>query len=281
MSKKINITIVGAAGKMGCELIRQISNSSKYNLVAAIEGKDSKFIGEDAYKNAGCSITGIEINDDLISAVTKSDALIDFSSIESTLYATELSAQARIVHVIGTTGFDKKHDEMIQAAARHATIIKSGNMSLGLNILLGIVQNASKLLDDNWSVEISEVHHKEKKDHPSGTALSLGSFVANGMDIDLENKKVIDDPIDIKDEINLTKMKEGLVRKKGDIGFSSYRKEGVVGDHSVIFEGNNERIALAHIAESRDIFANGALKAASWGQDKEPGLYNMQDVLGF
>ena len=170
---------------------------------------------------------------------------------------------------------------MIQAAARHATIIKSGNMSLGLNILLGIVQNASKLLDDNWSVEISEVHHKEKKDHPSGTALSLGSFVANGMDIDLENKKVIDDPIDIKDEINLTKMKEGLVRKKGDIGFSSYRKEGVVGDHSVIFEGNNERIALAHIAESRDIFANGALKAASWGQGKDPGLYTMQDVLGF
>ena len=139
MSEKINITIVGAAGKMGCELIRQISNSSKYNLVAAIEGKDSKFIGEDAYKNAGCSITGIEINDDLISAVTKSDALIDFSSIDSTLYASELSAQARIVHVIGTTGFNNKQDEMIQAAARHATIIKSGNMSLGLNILLGIV----------------------------------------------------------------------------------------------------------------------------------------------
>ena len=281
MSEKINITIVGAAGKLGCELIRQISNSSKYNLVAAIEGKDSKFIGEDAYKNAGCSITGIEINDDLISAVTKSDALIDFSSIDSTLYASELSAQARIVHVIGTTGFNNKQDEMIQAAARHATIIKSGNMSLGLNILLGIVQNASKLLDDNWSIEISEVHHKEKKDHPSGTALALGSFVANGMNIDLENKKVIDDPIVIEDEINLTQVKKDLARKKGDIGFTSYRKEGVVGDHSVTFEGTNERISLAHIAESRDIFANGALKAASWGQDKEPGLYTMQDVLGF
>ena len=125
MSEKINITIIGAAGKMGCELIRQISNSSNYNLVAAIEGKDSKFIGEDAYKVAGSSIEGIKISEDLISAVTKSDALIDFSSIESTLYATELSAQARIVHVIGTTGFDKKHDEMIQAAARHATIILS------------------------------------------------------------------------------------------------------------------------------------------------------------
>ena len=115
----------------------------------------------------------------------------------------------------------------------------------------------------------------------SGTALELGSFVANGMNIDLENKKVIDDPIVIEDEINLTQVKEGLIRKKGDIGFSSYRKEGVVGDHSVTFEGTNERISLAHIAESRDIFANGALKAASWGQDKEPGLYTMQDVLGF
>ena len=280
MTEKINITVLGAAGKMGCELIRQISNSSKYNLTAAIEGKNSKFIGKDAYNFAGSSMKGINISDDLINAVTKSDALIDFSSVESSLYASELCAQARIVHVIGTTGFNNKEDDIIKAAARHAPIIKSGNMSLGLNILLGIVKNASKLLSDNWNIEISEIHHKEKKDHPSGTALALGSFVAAGMDVDLEKKKVIDKPTVIEDEINLTKMKKGLVRKKGEIGFSSYRKKGVVGDHSVIFDGINERIALAHIAESRDIFANGALRAATWGQDKEPGLYSMQDVLG-
>ena len=281
MAEQIKITVIGAAGRMGCQLVREISASERFELVGAIEDKNSKFLGKDAYKIAKVEPKGLLISDKLIDAVVKSDALIDFSSIDSTLYASELSAQARIVHVIGTTGFDNKQNDIIKAAARHATIIKSGNMSLGLNILLGIVQNASKLLNDNWNVEISEVHHKEKKDHPSGTALALGSFAANGMDIDLEKKKVIDDPTVIEDEINLTKIKEGLVRKKGDIGFSSYRKEGVVGDHSVIFEGNNERLALAHIAESRDIFANGALKAASWGQDKAPGLYTMQDVLGF
>ena len=281
MSDKIKITVIGAAGKMGCEIIRQISVSPNFDLVAAIEGEDSKFIGKDAFELAGCSNKGIKINSDLINAATLSEAFIDFSSIESTLYASELSAQARIVHVIGTTGFSNKQEEIIKAAARHATVIKSGNMSLGLNILLGVVQNISRLVDDNWAIEISEIHHKEKKDYPSGTALALGYSVAKGKNTDLEENKVIDDPIIDEGDINLTKIRDGVVRKKGDIGFSTYRKGGVVGDHSVIFTSENERIALAHIAESRDIFANGALKAALWGQDKEPGLYSMQDVLGF
>ena len=207
--------------------------------------------------------------------------LLIFSSIESTLHASEISAQARIVHVIGTTGFSIEQEEIIKAAARHATVIKSGNMSLGINILLGVVQNITKLVDDNWAIEISEIHHKEKKDHPSGTALALGASVAKGKKIDLEENKVIDDPIIDAGDINLTKIRKNVVRKKDDIGFSSYRKDGVIGDHSVIFSSENERIALTHIAKNRDIFANGALKAALWGQNKKPGLYSMQDVWDF
>tara|TARA_B100000242_G_scaffold97357_1_gene66855 strand:- start:47 stop:892 length:846 start_codon:yes stop_codon:yes gene_type:complete len=281
MSNKLKITVIGAAGKMGCELIRQISSSSNFDLIAAVEGKDSKFIGKDAHELAGCSKKGIKISNDLINAAKHSEAFIDFSSIESTLHASEISAQARIVHVIGTTGFSIEQEEIIKAAARHATVIKSGNMSLGINILLGVVQNITKLVDDNWAIEISEIHHKEKKDHPSGTALALGASVAKGKKIDLEENKVIDDPIIDAVDINLTKIRKNVVRKKDDIGFSSYRKDGVIGDHSVIFSSENERIALTHIAKNRNIFANGALKAALWGQNKKPGLYSMQDVLGF
>ncbi len=281
MSEKIKTTVIGAAGRMGRQIIKEISSSEKFKLIGAIEDKNSKFIGEDAFKLAEAKKESLSITHNLIDAVVDSNVLIDFSSINSTLSAIELSAQSRITHVIGTTGFSNKEEDLIKAAARHATIIKSGNMSLGVNALLGILKKASQVLDPNWSVEITEVHHKEKKDHPSGTALEIGKAVSSGRNINLEDVIEISDPINVNEDINLTAIKESLDRKKGKIGFSSYRKEGVVGDHSVIFDGENERIALSHIAENRDIFAKGALKAAEWGQDKEPGLFSMIDVLGF
>jgi len=281
MSEKIKTTVIGAAGRMGRQIIKEIASSEKFELIGAVENKTSNFIGEDAFVLAGTKKEGLPITHNLIDALINSNALIDFSSINSTLSAVELSAQSRITHVIGTTGFNNNEENLIKAAARHATIIKSGNMSLGVNALLGIVKKASQVLDSNWSVEVTEVHHKEKKDHPSGTALEIGKAISLGRKINLEEVKDISDPIPVKEDINLTSLEKDLDRKQGSIGFSSYRKENVVGDHSVIFSGKNERIALSHIAESRNIFAKGALRAAEWGQDKEPGLFSMIDVLGF
>ena len=262
MAEQIKITVIGAAGRMGRELVRQITVSEKFKLVGAIEDKNSEFIGKDAYEVAKVESKGLIISNELLDAVVKSDALIDFSSIDSTLSAIEFSAQSRIVHVIGTTGFDDNQEDLIRAAARHATIIKSGNMSLGVNILLGIAKKTSELVDDTWDIEINEVHHKEKKDHPSGTALDIGSFIAEGRNVELKKVKEISDPIDITENIDLTSKSKNVSRKKGLIGFTSYRQEGVVGDHSVVFSGNNERIALSHIAENRNIFVKGALRAA-------------------
>lgn len=281
MAEQIKITVIGAAGRMGRELVRQITVSEKFKLVGAIEDKNSEFIGKDAYEVAKVESKGLIISNELLDAVIKSDALIDFSSIDSTLSAIEFSAQSRIVHVIGTTGFDDNQEDLIRAAARHATIIKSGNMSLGVNILLGIAKKTSELVDDTWDIEINEVHHKEKKDHPSGTALDIGSFIAKGRNVELKKVKEISDPIDITENIDLTSKSKNVSRKKGLIGFTSYRQEGVVGDHSVVFSGNNERIALSHIAENRNIFSKGALRAAEWGVEQEPGLFSMIDVLGF
>ncbi|MEC7380863.1 MAG: 4-hydroxy-tetrahydrodipicolinate reductase [Pseudomonadota bacterium] len=281
MAEQIKITVIGAAGRMGRELVRQITVSEKFKLVGAIENKNSEFIGKDAYEVAKVESKGLIISNELLDAVVKSDALIDFSSIDSTLSAIEFSAQSRIVHVIGTTGFDDNQEDLIRAAARHATIIKSGNMSLGVNILLGIAKKTSELVDDTWDIEINEVHHKEKKDHPSGTALDIGSFIAEVRNVELKKVKEISDPIDITENIDLTSKSKNVSRKKGLIGFTSYRQEGVVGDHSVVFSGNNERIALSHIAENRNIFSKGALRAAEWGVEQEPGLFSMIDVLGF
>ena len=281
MAEQIKITVIGAAGRMGRQLVREISASEKFELVGAIEDKNSEFLGKDAHEVAKVESKSLMISDELLDAVVKSDALIDFSSIDSTLSAIELSAQSRITHVIGTTGFDDNQEDLIRAAARHATIIKSGNMSLGVNILLGIAKKTSELIDNNWDIEINEVHHKEKKDHPSGTALDIGSSIAEGRNVELKEVKEISDPIDITENIDLTSKNKNILRKKGTIGFTSYRQEGVVGDHSVVFGGNNERIALSHIAENRNIFSKGALRAAEWGVDQGPGLFSMIDVLGF
>ena len=258
MINKIKTTVIGAAGKMGREIISLISTSKTLELVGALESKDSAFLGKDACELAGNNSNGVTITDNVIDELLKSEAVIDFSSPVSTIFASEISAQGRLVHVIGTTGFNADQLELINSAARHATIIKSGNMSLGVNALLGLVERISGLLDDDWDAEINELHHKDKADSPSGTALALGEAIAKGRDQDLKKVKE-----QARDGINLN-------RKKGSI----------VGEHSVIFAGSGERIRLEHIAETRDIFAKGAIKAVQWGIGKSPGLYTMQDVLG-
>jgi 4-hydroxy-tetrahydrodipicolinate reductase len=194
-------------------------------------------------------------------------ALIDFTTPELSVELAALSAQARIVHVLGTTGLSTNDDEKIRAAARHAVIVKSGNMSLGVNLLAAFAKQAAKALP-GFDIEIVEMHHRKKVDAPSGTALLLGRAAAEGRNISLD--------------ANAVKTRDGQVGPRGNeaIGFASLRGGTVVGEHDVIFAGDGERVVLRHVAEDRSIFANGALAAAKWGQGKKPGLYAMADVLG-
>jgi 4-hydroxy-tetrahydrodipicolinate reductase len=194
--------------------------------------------------------------------------LIEFTIPAATLALAELSASAGIAHVIGTTGHSAEEEAVIAQAARRAPIVKSGNMSLGVNLLAALVKRVAQTLGDDYDVEILEMHHNKKIDAPSGTALMFGRAAAAGRGIDLD--------------AHAMRGRDGMTgtRRKGDIGFAALRGGSVVGDHSVIFAGPAERIELAHRAEDRMIFARGALHAALWARGKKPGLYSMADVLG-
>ena len=193
--------------------------------------------------------------------------MLDFTTPGASVALAELAAQTRIVHVIGTTGLSSDDEARITAAARHARIVKSGNMSLGINLLAALVRQAARALGEDFDIEVLEMHHRHKVDAPSGTALLLGQAAAEGRSIDPKRS---------------IRSRDGHTgpRPSGDIGFASLRGGSVVGDHSVILAGPDERLELSHTAQSRDIFARGALKAAQWAFDKKPGFYSMADVLG-
>ncbi len=265
----MRLAVVGAGGRMGRELIRTINEIDGAELGAAIERSGSDLIGKDAGLLAGLEENGIKITDDALAAFAAVDGVIDFTSPVSSLVYAGFAAQARIVHVIGTTGFEQKDEAAILAASRHAKIVKSGNMSLGVNLLASLVKQAAKALDiDDFDIEVVEMHHRKKVDAPSGTALLLGDAAAKGREQNLNEVSV--------------RGRDGITgaREAGTIGFAALRGGTVIGEHSVIFAGENERIVLSHIAENRSIFARGAIKAALWAQDKPHGLYSMADVLG-
>jgi 4-hydroxy-tetrahydrodipicolinate reductase len=264
----IRLVIAGAAGRMGQAVIREAAKMHGVKVVAGLEAPDKPHIGQDLGRIAGIDPLGATLSSDPLPLLAKADALIDFSKPQASLALADLAAQARIVHVIGTTGFAEADETRIKAAARHATIVKSGNMSLGVNLLAGLVEIASRALGPAFDIEILEMHHRMKADAPSGTALLLGQAAARG-----RNQKLSDIKLRPHDGL------EGP-RPPGPIGFASLRGGSVVGDHTVILAGDGERIELNHRAEDRAIFAKGALKAALWGQGKGPGLFDMQDVLG-
>jgi len=211
---------------------------------------------------------GVPVVSDTIQVVKDAQAIIDFTSPAATVAHAELAAQARAVHVIGTTGMEPADLLKIAAAARHAPIVRAGNMSLGVNLLTKLTQKVAEALDEDFDIEVIEAHHRHKVDAPSGTALMLGEAAATGRGVKLD---------DVKDS-----GRDGITgaRKRGDIGFSAIRGGDVVGEHDVVFAADGERIVLRHLATDRAIFARGALKAALWGQDKGPGEYDMMDVLG-
>ncbi len=259
---------MGAAGRMGQAIARVVHEMPDCSISGGTEPEGSEAIGADLGELAGLGKLGIPITTDPLELLTRSEGVLDFTTPEATVEHAGLAAQARIVHVIGTTGLAPHDEDAILAASRHAVIVKSGNMSLGVNLLAALVRKAAEALDPDFDIEIVEMHHRLKVDAPSGTALMLGKAAADGRHIGLEDHAV--------------RVRDGHMgmRKRGDIGFASLRGGDVVGDHTVVFAGPCERIELTHRAGDRQLFARGAVQAALWGKGKPPGLYSMQDVLG-
>ncbi len=253
---------------MGRTLLRAVHEVPGFALAGAVDRQGAAEIGADTGTLAGLPPSGIKVTSDASPLVGQADAIIDFTSPDSSIALAGLAAGAGIVHVIGTTGMSKEDDAKLEAAARQATIVKSGNMSLGVNLLAALVKRAAASLGPEFDIEILEIHHNRKVDAPSGTGLLLGKAAADGRKIDLEKHSV--------------RSRDGHTgaRRVGDIGFATLRGGTVVGDHTVIFAGPSERIELTHKAEDRMIFARGALAAAKWGKGKKPGMYSMADVLG-
>jgi 4-hydroxy-tetrahydrodipicolinate reductase len=268
MSDLPGIVITGATGRMGQMLVKTVVQSGKARLVGAIEREGSEAIGQDIGTLCGLGPLGVFVESDPLPSFARAQAVIDFTAPAATLEFAALAAQARAVHVIGTTGMTEAEIEQLAPAALHAVIIRAGNMSLGVNLLTQLTKKVAAALDEDYDIEVIEAHHNQKVDAPSGTALMLGEAAAEGRGVSLK---------DVSDS-----GRDGITgaRKRGDIGFSAIRGGDIVGEHDVMFAAMGERIILRHIASDRSVFARGALKAALWGQDKSPGQYDMIDVLG-
>ncbi len=264
----IGISVMGASGRMGRMLIETISASDKAHVVAVTERAGHDWVGHDLGQVLGGTASGVPVMDDPLQAIVGAQAVIDFTSPAATVAHAKLTAQARCVHVIGTTGLSEADIEALDACAHHTPIIRAGNMSLGVNLLVRLTQQVAAALDEDFDIEVVEAHHRHKVDAPSGTALMLGEAAAHGRGVELK---------DVRDS-----GRDGMTgeRTRGDIGFSAIRGGDVVGEHDVIFAADGERIVLRHMATDRGIFARGALKAALWGQGKDPGHYSMMSVLG-
>jgi 4-hydroxy-tetrahydrodipicolinate reductase len=265
---EMRLVIAGAGGRMGRTLVKAIADSKEFTLAGALEDARSPLIGWDSGTLAGLPENGIKLAADAGPLLAKADGIIDFTAPVATVTFAALAAAARKVHIIGTTGLSAADEAKIKDGARNAVIVKSGNMSLGVNLLAALTRRVAKTLDKSFDIEILEMHHNQKVDAPSGTALMLGRAAAEGRGIDLDRNSV--------------RSRDGNTgaRHAGDIGFANLRGGSVVGEHSVIFAGPAERIELTHKAEDRMIFARGALHAALWARNQKPGLYSMMDVLG-
>ena len=268
MSELPGIVVTGASGRMGQTLIRLVAENPALALVGAVERAGHDWVGKDIGVAIGGSPLGIDVTDDPLPVFAKAQAILDFTSPAATLEFAALAAQARAVHVIGTTGMSDEEIATLEPAGRHAVIIRAGNMSLGVNLLVQLTRQVAAALDEDFDIEVIEGHHNRKVDAPSGTALMLGQAAADGRGVNLG---------DVSD-----RGRDGITgaRKRGDIGFTAIRGGDIVGEHDVMFAAAGERIVLRHIATDRTIFARGAIKAALWGLGQKPGQYDMLDVLG-
>ena len=264
----MRLIVAGAGGRMGRTLVKAIAEMRGVTLAAAVEDARSPLLGQDAGVLAGLPANGVALAADAKSVLAEADAIVDFTAPKASIAFAALAAETGKVHIIGTTGLAAEDEAKIKNAASKAVIVKSGNMSLGVNLLAALAKRVAKTLDDDFDIEILEMHHNKKVDAPSGTALLLGRAAAEGRGLDLAQHSV--------------RARDGHTgaRQLGDIGFAALRGGTVVGEHSVIFAGPAERIELVHKAEDRMIFPRGALRAALWARGQKPGLYSMADVLG-
>jgi len=264
----MKIAVMGAAGRMGRELVRAIAAQPGCSVSGATETAGSSMLGEDIGELAGLERLGIPVTSDAASVIAAADAIVDFTVPKASMEFARLAAKSGTAHIIGTTGFDAASEAAIAEAAKKTAIVKAGNMSLGVNLLVALTKQVAAALGNDFDIEIVEMHHRMKVDAPSGTALMLGDAAASGRKIALADHSV--------------RARDGHTgpRKLGDIGFATLRGGSVVGDHTVIFAGEGERIELTHRAADRGIFARGAVKAALWAKGRAPGLYAMTDVLG-
>ncbi len=264
----MKIAVMGASGRMGRELLRAVAATPGCEISGGTERAGTPAVGTDIGLLIGNQPLGILVSSDAASVIAAADAIIDFTSPAATVAFAKLTAENAKIHIIGTTGCDASADAAIAQAATRATIVKAGNMSLGVNLLAALTKRVAAALGADYDIEIVEMHHRLKVDAPSGTALMLGQAAADGRGVSLAEKSV--------------RSRDGHTgaRNAGDIGFATLRGGTVVGDHTVIFAGDGERVELTHIAADRGIFARGAVKAALWGKGRAPGLYAMTDVLG-
>ncbi len=262
------IAVNGVSGRMGRMLVQEVAANPRCRLIGALERSGHDWIGMDVGVAMGGAEIGVTVTDDPLPVLAQAQGVIDFTAPAATVALAGLAAQARAVHVIGTTGLSAEDLAKIGAAARHAVIVRAGNMSLGVNLLVGLTRKVAEALGPDFDIEVVEAHHNQKVDAPSGTALMLGEAAAEGLGVSLD--AVAD------------RGRDGLTgaRRPGAIGFASVRGGDIVGEHDVIFAGAGERVVLRHIATDRAIFARGAVRAVLWGQDKAPGEYDMADVLG-
>jgi len=264
----MRLIVAGAGGRMGRTLIKAIADTPGLMLAGATEGEGSPLLGQDSGVLAGLPPNRVVVTSEVRQLALAADAILDFTAPAATVRLAALAAETHLAHIIGTTGCSAADDARIAEAATKTAIMKSGNMSLGVNLLAVMTRQVAAALGEEFDIEIVEMHHNKKIDAPSGTALLFGEAAAAGRKISLADRS--------------ERGRDGHTgaRKPGNIGFASLRGGNVAGDHSVIFAGADERIELTHKATDRMIFARGALKAAQWIRGKPPGLYTMLDVLG-
>ena len=265
----VKVGVVGCAGRMGQMLLKMLISAPGIVVVGGSERKGSIALGQDIGALAGSDPLGISVGDDPSLLFDASDVVVDFTNPTATVSHAQMAARTGCALVIGTTGFDTDQLNSLYRAAQRAPIVLAANMSLGINLLQQVVEEVARILDPDWDIEIIEMHHRQKIDAPSGTALALGEAAARGRGQQLRRIS--------------RRSRDGQVgpRVKGEIGFAALRGGDVVGDHTVIFAADGERVEITHRAGSREIFARGAVKSVLWAAGKKPGLYSMRDVLGF
>lgn len=263
----MKIGIIGCTGRMGRALIEEVMINSNCELSGGAVRGGSEFVGMDIGTLTGVQAVGINATGSIETLFSQSDAVIDFSNPTASLQAARIASEHGKIHVIGTTGFSVEEMASIAEFSKNTVMVWSANMSIGVNILMALTEQVAAILDDSFDIEILEMHHCRKVDAPSGTALALGRSAALGRKVDLDDVA--------------QKSRDGIIgaRPRGEIGFATLRGGDVVGEHTVIFAGDCERVELTHKASNRKIFSRGAVKAALWGKGRKSGLYSMKDVL--